>query len=69
MWQPQFGSSAERQTEVNNYSLQVLCIGEIRWTEQGQFCSEGLTNVYSGCHTQAVGILLNKEAASALVGW
>ena len=68
----QCGSMAQVLKEMNIYSLQVLGISEMRWTGQGQFCSDGITILYSGRetqHTHGVGILLNKEAASALVAW
>ena len=48
----QCGSMSQVLKGITNYSLQVLHISEMRWTGQGQFCSEGITILYSGKETQ-----------------
>jgi len=48
----QCGSMSQVLKGITNYSLRVLHISEMRWTGQGQFCSEGITILYSGKETQ-----------------
>ncbi|XP_078619529.1 uncharacterized protein LOC144886675 [Branchiostoma floridae x Branchiostoma japonicum] len=44
----------------------------MRWTGSGKMCSEGKTVLYSGHedqHRRGVGLILDKEATRALIGW
>jgi len=57
---------------MKDYKLDVLGLSEMRWTVQGRLTSEDITIIYSGReehHYQGVGILLNKEASRAVIGW
>jgi len=58
--------------EMQKYKLDILGLSEVRWTGQGRFTSGQATILYSGRekdHYQGVGILLNKNATKALIGW
>lgn len=57
---------------VRDYNLDILGISEIRWTGQGRLSSGGMTILYSGDeehHCHGIGIILNKTAEKALIGW
>ncbi|VDP36962.1 unnamed protein product [Schistosoma curassoni] len=61
---------------MRRYKLAVLEISGIYWTQAGQQrLNTGETLLYSGHeeenarHTQAVALILSKEARNALVGW
>ncbi|KAE9547476.1 hypothetical protein FO519_009312 [Halicephalobus sp. NKZ332] len=58
--------------EFDNYHLDILGISEMRWTGNGKITSDGKTILYSeheNLHTRRVGLILNKEASQALIGW
>ena len=68
----QCGRMSQVLKRMKEYKLDVLGLSEMRWTGQGRFTSEDVTILYSGReehHYQGVGILLNKEASRALIGW
>ena len=58
--------------EMDNYSLEILGISEMRWTGKGKMSKGNKTILYSGydnLHTHGVGIILSKDAGKALIGW
>ena len=58
--------------EMEAYRLDVLGISEIRWIDQDQTISDGVTILYSGrenVHTHGVGLLLSRKATCALIRW
>ncbi|VDO49787.1 unnamed protein product [Schistosoma margrebowiei] len=59
--------------EMKRYNLDVLGIDEIHWTQVGQQkLASGQLLLYSGHEenaTQAVALMLSKQAQNALIGW
>ena len=58
--------------EFQNYKLNVLGISEMRWTESEKMHDNGMTILYSGhntCTLTELGLILNNNAAKALIGW
>ena len=68
----QTGKMAQVCREFLKYKLYILGLTETRWTGSCKIQSDGTTLLYSGAeeeHHRGVGIMLNKEAANALIGW
>ncbi|VDO58300.1 unnamed protein product [Schistosoma margrebowiei] len=61
---------------MRRYNLEVLGISETHWTQVGQQrLASGKLLLYFGHdeenapHTQAVALMLSKQAQSSLIGW
>lgn len=68
----QAGKLPQLIREFNNYKLKILGISEMRWTGSGRMFSDGKTILFSGHeerHVHGVGMMLSKEATSALISW
>ena len=68
----QCGKLAQLCREFDNYRMDIMGISEMRWPGNGKLISDGKTVLYSGYedrHIRGMGLMLNKEAAQALIGW
>ena len=68
----QCGKPAQLCKEFNNYRMDIMGISEMRWTGCGKLISDGKTGLYSGhedLHIRGLGLMLNEEAAQALIEW
>ena len=68
------GKAAQAAKAIREVKLQIMGISESRWRGSGKFIlSTGETIVYSGSdgkvHQHDVVIMLNKDAARALINW
>ena len=68
------GKAAQAAKAMREAKLQIMGISESRWCGSGKFIlSTGETIVYSGrdddFHQHGVAIMLNKDAAKALINW
>ena len=57
---------------MNQMSISMLGISEVRWSGTGQFSKNGYTMVYSGNnenHTNGVGIIMTNEIAKSMIGF
>ena len=68
------GKAAQAAKAMRENRLQIMGISESRWCGSGKFIlSTGETIVYSGrddeVHQHGVAIMLDKDAAKALINW
>ena len=65
----QTGKTAQVVKEMKRYSIGILGISEMRWTESGiMTINSGETVCYSGLHQEGVGIM-DKKSRRSLMGW
>ena len=68
----QCGKLAQLCKEFDNYRMDIMGISEMRWTGSGKLINDRKTVLYSGhedLHIRDMGLMLNKEAAEASIGW
>ena len=70
----QTGKTAQVVKEMKRYSISILGISEMRWTESGiMTINSGETICYSGrkdgLHQEGVGIIMDKKSRRSLMGW
>ena len=68
----QTGKMAQVLREFENYQLDILGLTEVRWVGNGKIRNGHTTPLYFGTeelHERGVGLMLNREAANALIGW
>ena len=68
----QTGKLEQLLREFESCNLEILGLSEMRWTGSGKEIHQGKTILYSGHsehHVHGVGIVLNDQAAKALIAW
>ena len=68
------GRTAQIVKEMERYSVSILGVSEMRWTDTGMMTfNSGETVCYSGRtdgqHQEGVGIIMDREAKKSLLGW
>ena len=69
----QLGKTAQVCREMRRYNIDILGVGECRWTGFGKIQTQtGETIIYSGRedqHQHGVAVIMGKDAAGALISW
>ena len=68
------GRTAQIMKEMERYSVSILGVSEMRWTDSGLMTlNSGETVCYSGRtdgkHQEGVGIIMDREAKKSVLGW